>query len=682
LLAVTTALSMLADFSTVPVASAGIAAPPSRVGQIASLNGTVSFNGSGSGGWAAAALNYPVSSGDAIYTQDSSQAAIALDTSALTLSSDTELQVTGLDDQTFAATESQGELALAVSDLQPGQSFSITTPRGVVSITQDGQYDIIAGDANNPTTVNVFQGAATVTAPGATLPVAAGQSGVLTGTDQTVAQLGQAQQDSFTNAVFGQAAPPPPPSYAPPVVQQMTGTAELSQYGSWDQSQQYGAVWYPNVSPGWAPYREGHWADIQPWGWTWVESEPWGFAPFHYGRWVDYNDRWGWAPAPDYSEGGGYGPSYQPVYAPAVVSFFGVALAAGITIAALSSGSVGWVPLAPDEPYYPTYNCPPAYIRQINYVNVRNINVVNVTNNYYHLANRRGATYIPADVMARGERVSGYARPVTPEILSSARPIDTGFGGHGPGQPAGFRLPEATMPLAHLRPGIAPRPTSFSERHSLPPAMISHEPFNGHPQAMTMPHEMNNGMQPNHSFATLPGYHAPPPPPAEGQHLGALPQAQNFHPMAQNHYQPQQGFHPVTTSQTYHAPGETYHAPGETYHAPGETYHAPGETYHAPAQTYHPSAETYHTPEQTYHAPEQTYHPPVQTYHPSAETYHAPEQTYHAPEQTYHPPVQTYHPQEQQFHPQEQQFHPQEQFHPQAAPRPEPPHNGPDKHPG
>ncbi len=644
LLAFTTSLTMVLPALPATSFAQDASAPPSRVGQIASINGNVSFNGSGSGGWAAAAINYPVSAGDSLYTQDSSQAAIALDSSQLTLSSDTELQVTALDQNNFAATESQGELALAINYLQPGQSFTVTTPRGAVDITQNGQYDILAGDANNPTVVNVFLGAATVTDPGATLTVAAGQSGVLTGTDQTVAQLGQAQEDSFTNTVFAASAPPPP-SYAPPVVEQMSGATELSSYGTWDQSPQYGAVWYPNVGSGWAPYREGHWADIQPWGWTWVESEPWGFAPFHYGRWVDDNDRWGWAPAPAYSDDGGYGPSYQPIYAPAVVSFFGVALAAGITIAALSSGNVGWVPLAPDEPYYPTYRCPPSYIRQINVVNVRNINVVNVTNNYYggnytpdKLANRRGATYVPAAVMSRGDRVSSYGHAVSPTMLAAARPIDTGFGAHAqPGQAAAYRLPTG-VPLAHQRPGTPPRPTAFAQRHSLPPATVSHEPFNGHPSAMTVPHEISpphegsNPMQPANrpSFATEPGYHAPPPPPTEGQHLGQLPPAGNYHPQEQVHSQTPQTYHPV------------------------EAYHPPAQTYHPPAQTYHP--------------PTQAYHPPVDTYHP--------------PAQTYHPPVQQFHPEQQQFHPAVQQFHPQEMQHTMSAHRPEPAHNGgPDKRP-
>jgi hypothetical protein len=615
------------------------AAPPARVGQIAAIDGSVSFNGSGSGGWAQASLNYPVTSGDTLYTQESAEAAIALGSSKISLAADTELQVSGLDANNFAATQSQGEVVYAIDDLQPGQQYTITTPRGAVGIAQDGEYDVLAGDASNPTIVNVFQGAATVTAPGATQQLSAGQAAYLSGTDQTTLQLGQAQQDRFSSTVLAQNAPPPP-AYAPPVVQQMTGTAELNQYGSWDQSPQYGAVWYPSVASGWAPYRNGYWANVQPWGWTWVESEPWGFAPFHYGRWVDDGNRWGWAPAPAYAQGGGYGPQYQPVYAPAVVSFFGVALAAGITAAAFSSGSVGWVPLGPNEPYYPSYRASPAYIRQINVVNVRNIDTVNVTNNYYggnftpdKLANRRGATYIPADVMSRGEHVGGYAHPAPQAILASARPVDPGFGAHPAGQaPAGqaaaFRLPEPAKPLAQIRPGTAPRPTEFAQRRELPPASLSHAPFAGHPGA-PMPHEAGTpmAMQPaNHeNFATAPGFHPPPAPPKPGEHLATLPPPHmNLHPASVDHAPPQ-----AARPETPALPPQSQARPMPA----AQAYHPPVEASHPAAPAFHPQPEAHPMPAT------QAYHPPVAPQHPA---YHPPAEISHPPAP--HPAAQAPHP--------------------------------------
>jgi hypothetical protein len=291
------------------------------------------------------------------------------------------------------------------------------------------------------------------------------------------------------------------------------------------------------VDSGWAPYREGHWENIPPWGWTWVENEPWGFAPFHYGRWVDEDNRWGWAPCPAYQQGGDYGPDYQPVYAPAVVSFFGLAVAAGITAAALSSGSIGWVPLGPNEPYYPPYRTSPDYIRRINYVNVRDINNVHVTNNYYgnaapgQFANRRAATFIPAADMSRGAPVARYGKPVPPADFANARPINPGTA-HAAGQPD-FRLPAAAAPLAHEHPGVAPQPSEFAARRSPPPAVISHEPathFAGPAAATFRPPGLpearvpSNGAVARPAIAANPAYRAPPPLPGGVTHLGALPE--------------------------------------------------------------------------------------------------------------------------------------------------------------
>ena len=435
--------------------------PPARVGQIADVSGSVSYNGAGSNGaWVTATPNYPVTTGDSLFTQDGAEAALVLDSSRLTLGSNTELQVTALDNENFNATESQGEVFLNLTNLQPGQNFTLNTPRGAVNISQSGEYDIAAGDANTPTTVSVLAGSASI----GQLQVPAGQAGYLTGTGETTAQLGPLQHDPFMDHVLAELAPPPPP-YAAPVVAQMTGVGELSNYGTWDQSPQYGAVWYPSVAASWAPYREGHWAYVAPWGWTWVDADPWGFAPFHYGRWIQDGGRWGWVPAAAYA-GGGYGPDYQPVYAPAVVGFFGLGVGVAVTAAILSSGSIGWVPLAPGEAYYPSYHADPDYLRRINRVDVRNYTQINVHNTviFNNYANRHAATYIPGATMARGESVTHFGHAVPEGMFAQARPVQGNFN-------------EALRPNFAPHEAAAPHLTDFAQRRDVPPPVVSHQPF-------------------------------------------------------------------------------------------------------------------------------------------------------------------------------------------------------------
>jgi len=106
---------------------------------------------------------------------------------------------------------------------------------------------------------------------------------------------------------------------------------ELSPYGTWINSPQYGYVWVPDVSPGFHPYStSGYWVNTF-YGWTWVSFYPWGWAPFHYGRWY-YDDwyRWVWVP------GNEWGPAW--------VSW------------SYYDGYYGWAPLSPGFHFSMTFN--------------------------------------------------------------------------------------------------------------------------------------------------------------------------------------------------------------------------------------------------------------------------------------------------------------------------------------
>ncbi len=97
---------------------------------------------------------------------------------------------------------------------------------------------------------------------------------------------------------------------------------ELSPYGDWVQTRDYGWAWFPrNVAPYWRPYQDGRWVDSE-YGWTWVSNEPFGWATYHYGRWA-LDPRFGWLWIPG------------TVWGPAWVSWQS------------GGGYVGWAPLPP-----------------------------------------------------------------------------------------------------------------------------------------------------------------------------------------------------------------------------------------------------------------------------------------------------------------------------------------------
>jgi hypothetical protein len=80
---------------------------------------------------------------------------------------------------------------------------------------------------------------------------------------------------------------------------------DLSPYGDWIDTPEYGYAWVPDVSDSFIPYRtNGYWifTDL---GWTWVSNYRWGWAPFHYGRWY-YDPYYQWIWVPGYEWGPGW----------------------------------------------------------------------------------------------------------------------------------------------------------------------------------------------------------------------------------------------------------------------------------------------------------------------------------------------------------------------------------------
>src|SRR5438094_258327 len=156
------------------------------------------------------------------------------------------------------------------------------------------------------------------------------------------------------------------------------GVDDLDHYGNWRVVPTYGAVWVPRDVPGgWAPYSTGRWVADPVYGWTWVDEASWGWAPYHHGRWVCIDGYWAWAPGPVV---------VRPVYAPALVAFFG---APGVRVA-LGTPFVSGVARGWGEPVIPGWGSPrfvgrPWWAgwggpRVVNNVVVNRTTVVNVQN--------------------------------------------------------------------------------------------------------------------------------------------------------------------------------------------------------------------------------------------------------------------------------------------------------------
>ncbi|HVT50383.1 MAG TPA: DUF6600 domain-containing protein, partial [Dongiaceae bacterium] len=392
--------------------------PPDSVARIAEISGTVSFHPAGSQDWQAASANYPVDAGSGVWAEPRSHAAVDINGARIHLDGASDLEITSIDPQAAQLSVPQGAVFVHVYPGATGQTYEIDTPRGGARIAQPGQYEIEAGDDQHPMTLTVFEGAAQLVGQSANMTLQQGQRGLINPDNSS--STAAAQPDDFVRMVQGEeqayANTQQTAQYVSPAE---PGYQDLARYGQWQSAPQYGAVWYPTqVAADWAPYRYGHWAYIAPWGYTWVDDAPWGFTPFHYGRWVQVGSRWGWVPGERV---------VRPVYAPALVTFFGNLGGVGIDL------SVGWVPLAPEEVYVPPYRHSTRYVHDINIVNVHNeTKIVNVVNkvtvvNYNNYANRRAATVVDRQTMAGARPVAvafrNQAKGNDSQRWSQARPV-------------------------------------------------------------------------------------------------------------------------------------------------------------------------------------------------------------------------------------------------------------------
>ena len=392
--------------------------------------------------------------------------------------------------------------------------------------------------------------------------------------------------------------PPPPPAYVqptpPPPAQQpyysdnqdapapvsyQSFYNELSPYGQWISTPDYGYVWVPAAGPDFQPYGScGHWV-LSDYGWTWVSDYSWGWAPFHYGTW-DFDGTIGWY----------WIPGYQ--WSPAWVSWRS------------EPGYYGWAPLGPSyvSVGYANYYCPPErYVFvSANYMGDPNIvryyaprnqcigyyNHSTVINNTYY---DRGSniTYYAGP---RREEVEGYThtqiQPVS--VVQSGSPERTGVSGNQ------IRMYRPAVQQQNGNNAVRPAPQTVYQRNNIAP--LAQRPVLTKPnQPRVAPFTPENNQRPNNG--------------EQNRQQQPAQQQQQYHAPAQ---QPQQ--QPAQQQQ------QQYHAPAQQpQQQPAQQQQ---QQYHAPAQQ--PQQQPAQQQQQQYHAPaQQSQQQPAQQ---QQQQYHAPAQ--------------------------------------------------------
>src|SRR3989442_1461283 len=261
-------------------------------------------------------MNYPLTTGDHLWTDADARAEITIGSSAIRLAPQSAFGFLAVDDRTTQVRLSQGAVAVLLRHLGDDEAFEIDTPNGAVSLLRPGSYRVDVDSTGDTTTVTVRHGEAEVTASGSAFSVHADDAAVVVGSDSPSYDIHAAlRPDDLDDWCTARDRRWDEARSARYVSRDVIGYEDLDDYGDWRETGPYGAVWVPRTAVvGWAPYRYGHWTWVDPWGWTWIDDAPWGFAPFHYGRWVYVEGGWAWVPGRVVA---------RPVYAPALVAFVG-----------------------------------------------------------------------------------------------------------------------------------------------------------------------------------------------------------------------------------------------------------------------------------------------------------------------------------------------------------------------
>jgi hypothetical protein len=346
-------------FAAIPIASSQPAAPqgqqePVLVGRISHVEGQLLRYVPAEKDWVATVKDAPFGLDDALYSDEKTKAEFVMpnNTWARTNGS-TQIQMIRLENDLTEMDVASGMARFynkSSKDL-----IKATTPFGYVVAGPLTTFDLYVGDKS--VEVIALKGTVDFVHPSgeAKYEVIAGSPSILADSQQIGSGSGKpdAEWDDWNDGrdslwakrlqVTGDSK-----RYLPPSL--YDEAYALEENGRWERvcyDGEYRYFWRPiYVSPGWAPFTVGRWTD-----WygdnCWIPGEPFGYVTHHYGNWVFANNFWFWAPP---VVGISIGMPLPPLPLPLLPVPFG--WFPGRVSWICSGLFVGWVPLAPFEPYY------------------------------------------------------------------------------------------------------------------------------------------------------------------------------------------------------------------------------------------------------------------------------------------------------------------------------------------
>lgn len=282
-----------------------------RVARISYIQGDVQIKRLGENDWENASLNVPLVEGDEIATSGNAKVEIQFDSqNFLRLAENSFLKITTLRDEGIAISLNEGTLSLRVFSYEKEKGFfEIDAPQTTISVQNAGLFRIDARNNDQVKITAAENGQVRIYSESSGFLLRSGRSATVFLTDDRLgewetavaAQISDewdswvAERDNTIAVLLNNSF------YDKYYDRDVYGAEDLNNYGSWNNSDDYGWVWRPNQSAisnynNWSPYRYGHWSWINPYGWTWINDEPWGWATYHHGRWINDNRGWFWTP--------------------------------------------------------------------------------------------------------------------------------------------------------------------------------------------------------------------------------------------------------------------------------------------------------------------------------------------------------------------------------------------------
>ena len=372
---------------------------PNGVARVRVLRGDVDLKRADSGDTVAAAINAPMTVGDYLTTHAGARAEIEFDYgTVLRVAPQSQLRFTKLGSSDHVVQLARGTAELRVYR-NSGAGASIESPLATLRARGVGRFRATV-KSDGSTEIDARSGNADVLTAVGTQTLTSGMSLAISGTaaDPDVREVAAFAPDDFDRWSVARDRTVTDSRTSAYLDADLVGASDLERYGRWIDGGRYGRVWSPYETTGWSPYRDGRFVWEPFYGWTWVGLEPWGWAPYHYGNWFYANGPgWCWYP--------GFATFGNPfVYRPAVVGF--ISFGGG----GFDFGNIGWVPLAPNETFYPWYGGyhPITIVNTI--TNVTNVTYVNATPQpgqtytIYHNVNAPGGIV----ALGRGNFANGH----------------------------------------------------------------------------------------------------------------------------------------------------------------------------------------------------------------------------------------------------------------------------------